>query len=183
MAGVLEHVVGPWGAVVINVALVVSVLGAFLSWTLLAAEVPYVAARDGTMPRFLGGKPTWRPGGLALDHQRPGPALPHRHAFRTQYIPGVVLHRLCHDFGVTPENCKALLFDDVLWVKKARQEHDAFVDSLRARGVTVLDFGTLLGETVVIPEARRWLLDRRVKRTQPALVPALRSQLMTRALT
>jgi arginine deiminase len=84
---------------------------------------------------------------------------------------------------LTPENCKALLFDDVLWVKKARQEHDAFVDSLRARGVTVLDFGTLLGETVVIPEARRWLLDRRVKRTQPALVPALRSQLMTRALT
>lgn len=54
MAGVLEHVVGPWGAMVINVALVVSVLGAFLSWTILAAEVPYVAARDGTMPRFFG---------------------------------------------------------------------------------------------------------------------------------
>ncbi len=53
MAGVLEHIVGRWGAVVINVALVVSVLGAFLSWTLLAAEVPYVAARDGTMPRFF----------------------------------------------------------------------------------------------------------------------------------
>lgn len=54
MAGVLEHVVGPWGAMVTNVALVVSVLGAFLSWTILAAEVPYVAARDGTMPRFFG---------------------------------------------------------------------------------------------------------------------------------
>ncbi len=53
MAGVLEHIVGRWGAVVINVALVVSVLGAFLSWTLLAAEVPYVAAKDGTMPRFF----------------------------------------------------------------------------------------------------------------------------------
>ena len=56
MAGVLEKVLGPWGAIVINVALVVSVLGAFLSWTLLAAEVPYVAAKDGTMPRFFAGE-------------------------------------------------------------------------------------------------------------------------------
>ena len=39
---------------------------------------------------------------------------------------------------LTPDNCKALLFDDVLWVKKARQEHDIFVDALRERGVTVL---------------------------------------------
>lgn len=54
MAGVLEAVVGPWGAVLINLALVVSVIGAFLSWTLLAAEVPHVAGRDGTMPKFFG---------------------------------------------------------------------------------------------------------------------------------
>jgi arginine:ornithine antiporter/lysine permease len=54
MAGVLEHVVGPWGAILIAVALVVSVLGAFLAWTLLAAEVPYVASRDGTMPKVFG---------------------------------------------------------------------------------------------------------------------------------
>ena len=56
MAGVLEHIVGPWGAIVINVALVVSVLGAFLAWTMLAAEIPHVAARDGTMPSFFGGE-------------------------------------------------------------------------------------------------------------------------------
>jgi len=56
MAGVLEHIVGPWGAIVINVALVVSVLGAFLAWTMLAAEIPHVAGRDGTMPRFFGGE-------------------------------------------------------------------------------------------------------------------------------
>ncbi|MCA1408320.1 arginine-ornithine antiporter [Ensifer sp. IC3342] len=54
MAGVLEAVVGPWGAVLINLALVVSVVGAFLSWTLLAAEVPHVAGKDGTMPKFFG---------------------------------------------------------------------------------------------------------------------------------
>jgi len=56
MAGVLEHVVGPWGAILINIALVVSVLGAFLAWTMLAAEVPHVSARDGTLPRFFGGE-------------------------------------------------------------------------------------------------------------------------------
>lgn len=54
MAGVLEAVVGPWGAILINVALVVSVLGAFIAWTVLAAEVPYVASRDGTMPKVFG---------------------------------------------------------------------------------------------------------------------------------
>lgn len=54
MAGVLAHIVGPWGAIVVNVAVVVSVLGAFLSWTLLAAEIPHVAGRDGTMPRCFG---------------------------------------------------------------------------------------------------------------------------------
>lgn len=63
---------------------------------------------------------------------------------------------------LTPDNREALLFDDVLWVKKARQEHDIFVDALRERGVTVFDFGNLLAETLVLPEARRWLLDRRI---------------------
>ncbi|WAC27010.1 arginine deiminase [Ancylobacter sp. SL191] len=63
---------------------------------------------------------------------------------------------------LTPDNCKALLFDDVLWVKKARQEHDVFVDALRERGVGVMDQGQLLADIVAIPAARQWLLDRRV---------------------
>ncbi|MCG7374701.1 arginine-ornithine antiporter [Pseudomonas luteola] len=53
MAGVLEHVVGHWGAVLISVGLVISLAGALLSWTLLCAEILYAAARDNTMPRFL----------------------------------------------------------------------------------------------------------------------------------
>jgi arginine:ornithine antiporter/lysine permease len=53
MAGVLQAIVGPWGAVFISVGLIVSVSGAFLSWSLLAAEVLYSAAHTGTMPRFL----------------------------------------------------------------------------------------------------------------------------------
>ncbi|RLK48984.1 arginine:ornithine antiporter (APA family) [Microbacterium telephonicum] len=53
MAGVLEAVVGPWGAAFIGVALIVAVLGAYLSWTLMAAEVLLVAARDGDLPRVF----------------------------------------------------------------------------------------------------------------------------------
>ncbi|MER9462685.1 arginine deiminase [Mesorhizobium sp. M0387] len=63
---------------------------------------------------------------------------------------------------LTPENCKALLFDDVLWVKRARQEHDVFVDALRERGVLVHSFGELLAQTMSLTKARDWLLDRRV---------------------
>lgn len=51
MAGVLEAVVGGWGAAFIGIALVVAVLGAYLSWTLMAAEVLLVAARAGDLPR------------------------------------------------------------------------------------------------------------------------------------
>jgi arginine:ornithine antiporter/lysine permease len=53
MAGVLEHAVGPWGKVFVSVGLIVSVLGAYLAWTLMAAEVLFVAAQDDDMPRFL----------------------------------------------------------------------------------------------------------------------------------
>ena len=53
MAGVLEAAVGDWGTVLVSVGLIVSVLGAYLAWTLMAAEVLFVAAKDRDMPRFL----------------------------------------------------------------------------------------------------------------------------------
>jgi arginine:ornithine antiporter / lysine permease len=53
MAGVLEAAVGPWGAVFISLGLMVSVLGAYLAWSLLAAEILFAAAKDGTVPRAL----------------------------------------------------------------------------------------------------------------------------------
>ncbi|MGW0909710.1 basic amino acid/polyamine antiporter [Streptomyces sp. NPDC002853] len=53
MAGVLEEAVGTWGKVFVSVGLIVSVLGAYLAWTLMAAEVLFVAAKDDDMPRFL----------------------------------------------------------------------------------------------------------------------------------
>jgi arginine deiminase len=62
---------------------------------------------------------------------------------------------------LTPGNCHDLLFDDVIWVKEARQEHDAFVDAMRDRKIIVHEFGAMLADTMNIVAARKWLLDRR----------------------
>ena len=61
----------------------------------------------------------------------------------------VMVHRpdLAHE-RLSPSNCHELLFDDVIWVRRARQELDAFVDLMRARGVEVLLFHELLAETL-----------------------------------
>ncbi len=60
---------------------------------------------------------------------------------------------------LTPSNKDDFLFDDVLWVKKAKEELDAFAESLRDVGVDVLYFAELLLETVELPEARKHILD------------------------
>jgi arginine:ornithine antiporter/lysine permease len=49
MAAVLEAAVGTWGMVFVSVGLIVSVLGAYLAWTLMAAEVLFVAAKDSAL--------------------------------------------------------------------------------------------------------------------------------------
>ncbi|NUS94283.1 MAG: amino acid permease [Nocardia sp.] len=53
MAGVLEVAVGSWGTAFVGAGLIISVLGAYLAWALMAAEVLFVAAKDADMPRFL----------------------------------------------------------------------------------------------------------------------------------
>ena len=53
MANVLEQTVGPWGSVLVRIGLVISVAGAFLSWTLFAAEIPYRAAKEGMLPEVF----------------------------------------------------------------------------------------------------------------------------------
>ncbi|MGO4439486.1 basic amino acid/polyamine antiporter [Rhizobium sp. RAF56] len=53
MAGVLEAVVGHWGAVFISVGVLVSVLGAYLAWSLICAEVLFAAAKSEDMPRLF----------------------------------------------------------------------------------------------------------------------------------
>jgi arginine:ornithine antiporter/lysine permease len=51
MAGVLSSVVGPWGAVFVSVGLIVSVLGAYLAWALICAEVMFAAGKSKDMPK------------------------------------------------------------------------------------------------------------------------------------
>lgn len=70
--------------------------------------------------------------------------------------PGLAHRRL------TPENCEALLFDDVFWVKQAQKDHDVFVSIMQARGVEVLEMHDLLTHTLAIAEARKWVLDQRI---------------------
>jgi arginine deiminase len=84
--------------------------------------------------------------------------------------PGLELSRLA------PGNIESLLFDDVLWSERAREEHDGFAAVLTEHDVEVHHFGDLLAECLAIPEARAFVLDRTVTAEQfgPALVPDLR---------
>ena len=68
--------------------------------------------------------------------------------------PGLELSRL------TPGNVSELLFDDVLWAGRAKEEHDAFAEALRAKGVQVHYFGQLLAQTLEVPAGRAFVLDR-----------------------
>ncbi|AAK65573.1 arginine deiminase [Sinorhizobium meliloti] len=70
---------------------------------------------------------------------------------------------------LTPSNCDALLFDDVLWVDNARRDHFDFMTKMRDRGVEVVEMHNLLAQTVAIPEARKWILDNQVVPNQVGL--------------
>jgi arginine deiminase len=70
--------------------------------------------------------------------------------------PGLAQKRL------TPANCHDLLFDDVLWVSQARNDHDAFTTALKERDVEVLEMHDLLADILALPAARQWLLDRKL---------------------
>ncbi len=93
----------------------------------------------------------------------------------------VLVHRpdLAHE-RLSPTNCHELLFDDVIWVRRARQEHDAFVDVMRERGIEVLLLHDLLTETMQDPGAREWLLSRRLR---PEEVTAVYSRELTAWMT
>jgi len=84
--------------------------------------------------------------------------------------PGLELARL------TPQNSRELLFDDVLWAQRAKEEHDAFVQALRDRGIAVHYFGRLLAETLELRAGREFVLDRvcTPEVIGPALVKPLR---------
>ncbi len=83
--------------------------------------------------------------------------------------PGLAQARL------TPANCKELLFDDVLWVTQAKNDHHAFCNAMVERGVEVLELHKLLADIVMLPDAREWLLDRKLE--PDTLEPEASSQL------
>ncbi|MZE75751.1 arginine deiminase [Streptomyces xinghaiensis] len=73
----------------------------------------------------------------------------------------VILHRPGRELKrLTPGNKDTLLFDELLWVSRAQEEHDGFAEVLRGRGVEVHLFEELLGESLDIPQARGMVLDR-----------------------
>jgi arginine deiminase len=82
---------------------------------------------------------------------------------------------------LTPENKSDLLFDDVVWVERAAEEHDQFTEALRASGAEVLYLQDLLAETLAIPTAREELLRGtfEVLDMGPTLGPALEEWLDT----
>jgi arginine deiminase len=94
----------------------------------------------------------------------------------------VMLHRPDLELQrLTPANCSDLLFDDVLWVKRARQEHDAFASVLRDRGVAVYYLAELLAETLADDTARKWVLEHTVTEHElgPILAPHVGDHLHT----
>ena len=73
----------------------------------------------------------------------------------------VLLHRPDLELKrLTPGNKDELLFDDVLWVKRAREEHDAFADTLEERGVEVLHLQPLLADVLADGDVRADLIER-----------------------
>ncbi|WP_022900188.1 arginine deiminase [Humibacter albus] len=77
--------------------------------------------------------------------------------------PGLAHERL------TPSNNDDLLFDDVLWVHNAQRDHHDFVLKLEARGVEVVELHDLLTQTLAVPGAKAWLLDRKITANEVGL--------------
>lgn len=87
--------------------------------------------------------------------------------------PGIELAR------ITPANKEALLFDDLLWLERAQEEHDLFTELLRRSGAEVLYFGDLLAECLDVSELRAALVDAvfTPARCGPRIAEAMRSVL------
>ena len=66
-----------------------------------------------------------------------------------------------HTF-LSPSNCHDLLYDDMLDVDRAKEDHATFVGLLRERDIEVLEFDKLLAEVLEDPEHRAWILERRI---------------------
>ena len=90
----------------------------------------------------------------------------------------VILHRPGNEMlRLTPQNKDHLLFDDVLWLERAQEEHDQFARVLTDRGIEVLYLSDLLAHTLEVAEARDYVLDRVINENTngPAAAETLRA--------
>jgi arginine deiminase len=89
----------------------------------------------------------------------------------------VLVHRpgLEHS-RLTPGNVDDLLFDDVLWVKQAKNEHDAFCEVMRERGVEVFDVEALLADVIALDDGRAWIMERALSERMVGPVVAVRAR-------
>lgn len=91
-------------------------------------------------------------------------------------LQAVLVHRPGAELGrITPQNMEDLLFDDLPWVERAQEEHDVFRQTMRDRGVEVLELGQLLADVLELPAARAEVLDASVPLA--ALSPPARQEL------
>src|SRR5689334_212359 len=89
----------------------------------------------------------------------------------------VIVHRpgLEHR-RLTPSNAEELLFDDVLWVTRAKSEHDTFRELMRERGVEVFLAETLLAEALADQAAKDWICDHVLNELQVGVTAAPRAR-------
>ena len=77
---------------------------------------------------------------------------------------------------LTPSNAEELLFDDVLWVSRAKAEHDAFCDVMREREVEVFEAEQMLAEALAGRGARDWVCDHILSEREVGITAAQRAR-------
>jgi arginine deiminase len=77
---------------------------------------------------------------------------------------------------LTPSNAEDLLFDDVLWVARAKAEHDMFCEAMRERGVEVFEAEQLLTEALVQPETKEWVCEHILNERQVGITASTRAR-------
>src|SRR5690242_11671720 len=89
----------------------------------------------------------------------------------------VMVHRpgLEH-MRLTPSNAEELLFDDVMWVTRAKAEHDMFCEVMRERGVEVFPAEQMLAEALVKPEVKDWVCEHVLSELQVGITASERAR-------
>lgn len=77
---------------------------------------------------------------------------------------------------LTPSNADELLFDDVLWVSRAKAEHDHFCEVMRERDIEVFEAETLLAEALAGPAAKAWVCEHLLNEREVGITASQRAR-------